>query len=106
MFLERMAEGVAAVDVISIAPALPFASDVAVFLEVDDDLHCRALGDPDEFGHFSEAKVGRTGNRQQDVGVIGEERPGSSTGVAAHGAIVSTGKPEARTRLHKLQCMK
>ena len=45
-------------------------------LEVAHDLHRRAFGDADEIGDVADAQVRSAGDREEHVGVVGEERPG------------------------------
>jgi len=86
VLLERVAQRVVEVDAITVPSALSLPADVAVLLEVADDLHRRALGDADELRDVAEPEVGCAGDREQHVGVVGEEGPVPAIEPIAHPA--------------------
>ena len=62
-------------DVVPIAPTDLGLADVTLALEVPHDLLHRPLGDPDRLRHVSHAGIRVSGQGDQHVCVIGEERP-------------------------------
>jgi hypothetical protein len=64
------------VHAVMIAPPSVFAGHVAALDEVSDDLLSRAFGDSDGLSYVAQAHVAVTGDGEQHLGVVGDERPG------------------------------
>ncbi len=73
--LHLMAHGASGVDLVAIAPTDPDAFQVAAGLELTDDLRDGPVGDADQLGQIPQTELGVAGQTDQDVGVVGEERP-------------------------------
>jgi hypothetical protein len=58
-----------------VSSSLALAVDVATLDEVAEDALGGAFGDAHAFGDVAEAEVGRLGEAEQYLGVVGEERP-------------------------------
>jgi hypothetical protein len=66
------------VDPVVVSSSLALAVDVAGFDEVGEDALGGALGDADALGDVSEPGIRVLGDGEQDLGVVGEKRPGRS----------------------------
>jgi hypothetical protein len=103
VILERVSEGEVRVDLVAVAAADTFTTDVARVLQLGDDALGGALGDADALGDLSQEHIGVLGDAQQDVRVIREERP---TVGARHGrddtAYVS--RKADRVNGHEVAC--
>ena len=77
VFLERVAEGVVGSDDV-VVPASVFAAfDASDGFEVEQNLGGGAFGDVDALGDVLEAQIGSGGHGEEDVRMVGEERPGA-----------------------------
>lgn len=74
--LRGVSHYVFAVDGVAVATSDADGRHVASFDEVGEDALGCAFGDADVFRHVAEADVGRVGEAQEDLGVVGEEGPG------------------------------
>ena len=75
VLLEGVAERAFWVEHVVIASTDLFAADVTRFLEIRHDADGGPLGDADQVGDVAQAQVGVLGDRQEDVSVVGQERP-------------------------------
>ena len=81
-------------DVVPVASTLTVSSDAPGGFEiVHDSLYC-SLGDADLVGEVTQAQPWITGQADQDVGVVGEERPVALVDPVTHDRILRTGLHE------------
>ena len=85
---EGMPKVMVRVDDVSVPTPFANAGDVPVGLEVGDDLHRGAFGDADEIGNVPDPEIRGSGDGQQHVGVVGEERPGTSFRLRCHARML------------------
>lgn len=71
----RVPEGPAGFEGVVVASPDAVAAHVAGVLEVLEDEQGGAVGDAGGFGDVVNADVGVSGHSQEDVGVVGQERP-------------------------------
>ena len=64
------------IDGVSVAAPDALGRDVAAVDQLGEDALGRALGDAHAFGDVAQPDVGRLGQAQEDLRVVGEERPG------------------------------
>ena len=72
---ERVAKGSVEADFVDVVAAVLGQVDVAGFDEVMHDAVNGAFADPDLAGDLREANLGVLGDADDDVGVVGQERP-------------------------------
>jgi hypothetical protein len=86
-------------DVVAIAPTFSVTSDASGRFEVLDDALHGPFGDADLIGEIAQTQARITRQTDQDVGVVGQERPAalvaSIVGAFGHPFII-------RTKLHEL----
>ena len=70
-----MAHRVLVIDGVAIAAPDTLGLDVAAFDQLSEDALCRAFSDSHVLGDVAQPDVGRLGQAQQNLGVVGEERP-------------------------------
>ena len=70
-----MAQGAVEIDLVVVSATDPGAFDVATFHQVGDDRLSGALGDPDAGGDIPAPDAGVTGDADQHMTMVGEERP-------------------------------
>lgn len=73
--LGRVAHVRFGVDGVVVSSAFALAGDEPVFDEVGDDALSGAFGDPHCGGDVAEPCFGVAGDAEQNLGVVGEERP-------------------------------
>lgn len=99
--LQRMTEPSFGEEPVPVAPTHPGDRDVPVGGKVSDDLLRRSFGDAYPSGDVSQPDVGVARDAQQDVGVIGEKRPGAAghpadgSNVARQASDLSAARSEA-----------
>src|SRR5690242_6417523 len=71
-----MPHRVPAVDDVSVSTSNPLAFHVTGFDQVGQDALRRTFRDADTVGHVPQPDVRRLGDAQEDLGMVGEERPG------------------------------
>jgi hypothetical protein len=72
---DRVAQRSVRVDVVMVAAADPGSLHVAVPHKISDDRLGGALGDPDSGGNIPGPDAGVTGDADQHMAMVGEERP-------------------------------
>jgi len=87
MILDRMAERPIGADPVAVATANPLADDVLLRLQLLEDALNGALGDPDAGRDVANPGFGVFPDAEKDVGVVGQESPGS------HGLRTLQGAP-------------
>jgi hypothetical protein len=103
---EGVAQRLAGVDQVVVAPTLSSPFDVPGLFEIPDDPENRAFGDPHRFGDVPEPGIRVGGDAHQDVAVVRQEGPARdgvaashtsdpSLGAAVRAAIGGTGSPLA-----------
>lgn len=75
MLLDGMTERDLGMDLVVGSATAALAREVAAPLEVDDDSMSGPLRDADRRSQIAEAHLGVAGDGDQDVRVVGEERP-------------------------------
>ena len=63
------------VDEIAVSSSDPFARDVAALDQITHDPLRRSLGDPDHFRNVTQPHIRVSGDREQDLRVVGDEPP-------------------------------
>lgn len=84
MLLEWVTQMEPVVDGVVVAATSSFATHISGVFQVDDDLHRGALGDADQIGDLAESKIRGTGDGEQHVGMVREERPGAVGSILGH----------------------
>lgn len=73
--IDRMAEGAAGGDGVAVAASVPGSGDISGLHKVSNYLLRSALRDSHPGGDVAHADLRIAGDDEQDVGVVGEERP-------------------------------
>ena len=77
MVLDRMTEGTVGPDAVAVAPADPLTVEVLLGLQLLQDALDGPFGDPDARGDVADPGFGIFPDTEKDVGVVGQESPGS-----------------------------
>jgi len=88
--LDRVAHRAITGDFVFVLAASPVAGQVALFLEVGDDALHGALGDADACGDLAQPEAGVLRQAEQDVTVVGEERPPGRCVRLSHAQSIDT----------------